>query len=709
MVLFVFFTSFVVYLLTMTPTLNLHDSGEMITASWTLGIAHPPGYPLYCLFGKLLSETIGIGNIAYRMNFFSSLSSSLCSMVLYLIALKIYKSKLPAIIVALSFSFSKIFWQQTVISEKYTLNAFFLSLLILTLLKWRESVRIVQPQVHNNRYLYLFTFLLGLSFSHHFQTVFIVPAGIFFIIWTLRSIKKKKIKINYFILSILFLIPVSLYLYLPIRASVHPPANWGSPDTLERFISHITVQEYKHYFAPQEQWLSNFIKHLSFFPAQFTWIILVLSIVGYFFMIKKRMGLSVFFGLIVCFDILHSVRYSIHNIEDYYIPSFLVFSIFVGEAILFAKKYLKKVTFILVVLPIVPFFTNYYYANRDRDFYSYDYARNILEPVEKNGIVLIMGDTFAFPLWYLHFVENFRCDVSLIDKLELRYDWYCDDVKERYKDLAFEYQPSKKPDPQFISQRFLEIVNKNIKRKAIYVPFPFADEVKETHILVPAGICHKIVERGINVDNEIKKTSFRFKYRPTGVFMEERTKNNWENYAIAQESRASFLAERKYYDDAIFYLNEAIKVNPEKTSSIYNLGVLYKDMGRLNEAEDIFKKIGDRADGHYGLGMVYQKKGMLDEAINKYKKAIEQDPNKLFLYHSLGSCYLEKGMFDEAILSFSDALKIEPNDPNAYYNLGIVYWKKGSINEAISAYKKVLELSPNYPGVRESLRILGGY
>ncbi|MEW6104067.1 MAG: DUF2723 domain-containing protein, partial [bacterium] len=69
----VFFISFGVYLHTLTPTVGFHDSGELITCTWTLGIAHPPGYPLYTLLGKVFITLIPIGNIAFRMNMQSTL------------------------------------------------------------------------------------------------------------------------------------------------------------------------------------------------------------------------------------------------------------------------------------------------------------------------------------------------------------------------------------------------------------------------------------------------------------------------------------------------------------------------------------------------------------------------------------------------------------------------------------------------------------
>ena len=40
-----------VYLTTVSPGVNFIDSGELITAVHEPGIAHPPGYPLYVLYG----------------------------------------------------------------------------------------------------------------------------------------------------------------------------------------------------------------------------------------------------------------------------------------------------------------------------------------------------------------------------------------------------------------------------------------------------------------------------------------------------------------------------------------------------------------------------------------------------------------------------------------------------------------------------------
>ncbi len=83
-----FFISFVVYLKTLCPTVYVGDSGELIAAVYTLGIAHPPGYPLYCLLGKLFTF-LPFGSIAFRVNLMSAFFASLTIVLVYLVVLKI--------------------------------------------------------------------------------------------------------------------------------------------------------------------------------------------------------------------------------------------------------------------------------------------------------------------------------------------------------------------------------------------------------------------------------------------------------------------------------------------------------------------------------------------------------------------------------------------------------------------------------------------
>src|SRR5687768_10634944 len=76
----------VIYLFTVSPTVNFIDSGELITAAYEPGIAHPPGYPLYVLMGYVVTHLLW-GEVAWRMNVLSSFWAAICVGAVYFLVL----------------------------------------------------------------------------------------------------------------------------------------------------------------------------------------------------------------------------------------------------------------------------------------------------------------------------------------------------------------------------------------------------------------------------------------------------------------------------------------------------------------------------------------------------------------------------------------------------------------------------------------------
>src|SRR5437868_4409438 len=62
-----------IYLRTVAPTIAAWDAGDFATAAYTLGVAHPPGYPLYTLIGFLFTHLVPVGDVGFRMNLLSAL------------------------------------------------------------------------------------------------------------------------------------------------------------------------------------------------------------------------------------------------------------------------------------------------------------------------------------------------------------------------------------------------------------------------------------------------------------------------------------------------------------------------------------------------------------------------------------------------------------------------------------------------------------
>ncbi|HRU39848.1 MAG TPA: DUF2723 domain-containing protein, partial [Candidatus Goldiibacteriota bacterium] len=79
------FAVFCAFLLTSSSTIYTGDSGQVAAAAATLGISHPPGYPLYSLFGKVFS-ILPAGDIAFRLNIMSAFFMSLFVALFFLAA-----------------------------------------------------------------------------------------------------------------------------------------------------------------------------------------------------------------------------------------------------------------------------------------------------------------------------------------------------------------------------------------------------------------------------------------------------------------------------------------------------------------------------------------------------------------------------------------------------------------------------------------------
>src|SRR2546427_8499743 len=77
----VFLAALFLYSWTLAPTVTLTDSGELIVVAHGLGVAHPPGVPLWVILAHLAS-LVPVGNVAMRVNFSSALFAALASAML---------------------------------------------------------------------------------------------------------------------------------------------------------------------------------------------------------------------------------------------------------------------------------------------------------------------------------------------------------------------------------------------------------------------------------------------------------------------------------------------------------------------------------------------------------------------------------------------------------------------------------------------------
>ena len=135
----IFACSFFVYAHTLCPTVYFGDSGELASAAYTLGIAHSPGYPLYCLLGRAAIGLLPGDSPAVRLNLLSALLASLALAFLYRAVAAAGVSRAVSAAVSLAAGFSPGLWQHAVVAEVYALDALILTGTLALLFVWLET------------------------------------------------------------------------------------------------------------------------------------------------------------------------------------------------------------------------------------------------------------------------------------------------------------------------------------------------------------------------------------------------------------------------------------------------------------------------------------------------------------------------------------------------------------------------------------------
>ncbi len=167
----VLLVSFAFYLHGASPSIAPRDSADMASAALTLGVAHPPGYPLYAVLGKVWITIFPIGDPAYRLAVLSSIAGSFAVLFLFL-SVRRRSGLWAGLTAAAVLLFSAPLWKFSLIQEKYSLHLLFVSALLY--LAEGESAGA-------ERRFRLSSFLFGLGLVNHQSLLLWSPA--FFLLW----------------------------------------------------------------------------------------------------------------------------------------------------------------------------------------------------------------------------------------------------------------------------------------------------------------------------------------------------------------------------------------------------------------------------------------------------------------------------------------------------------------------------------------------
>ena len=227
---------FILYLVTLAPSVAMWDTGEYMAAVKVLGIPHPPGNPFFVLLGHAFASLPIPVSYAARINIMAALASALSAGLWFLITERIvarwieerWQRLVVASVATLIGATAFTVWNQSVVNEKvYTISLLFFTIASWTIIEWIEEPD--SPKA--DRLIVLVCFLLGLGYSNHPAGFLPLPAaGVALLTTRWRTILRWKLWLACVGALILGLTP---FIYEPVRAAYFPPINEGAPTACE--------------------------------------------------------------------------------------------------------------------------------------------------------------------------------------------------------------------------------------------------------------------------------------------------------------------------------------------------------------------------------------------------------------------------------------------------------------------------------------------
>jgi hypothetical protein len=436
-----FLSLLVVYGMTIAPGLTWAnsgaDGGDLITAAATGGVPHPTGYPVYILLARLF-QYLPIGSLAFRTNLLSALAAAGAGVLVYKLVTHSLSSRnhFAGIISGCAFGLSPLFWSQAVITEVYTLNAFFIALI----LYW-SFFPPFQNKMKSDLVLGL---AFGLALGNHLTTVLLLPV----LLVPSISFRERKWQVDVRCLarqSVGMGLGLLVYLSLPLRALAHPPINWGNPVTWKNFIWLVSGRLYQdEVFALNLPSLWERIQSAStLFIAQFGVFGLCASLLGYILCLRSSPLNYSTLWIMIAFSIF-SVGYATEDSFLYFIPPVMCLAIWIGLGVDglmgMVSGRIPKLGWAVGVLALLYLFIiaggNWSHVDASRDTRAEQFGRLVMSQMPEESLVFVQRDPAIFSLWYFHFALHQRTDIAVIAIELLQFDWYQDTLRATYPSLT---------------------------------------------------------------------------------------------------------------------------------------------------------------------------------------------------------------------------------------------------------------------------------
>lgn len=492
-------------------------------------------------------------------------------------------------------------WNQSVVNEKvYTVSVLSIALVLWLIVRWAD----LPSGARRDNTLVLIVYLLALTATNQLMGILVAPAVLVYVLSTdARALLRPRFLVAAALVAV---VGTSVHLFLPIRAHFDPYLNQGELTTWPALRAALMREQFgkpsvfdNPMYAPGPDnpghtlllYGQQLLNYFQYFTWQFgrDWgdavqralaiLFAGLGLVGArrHWQVERRAALAMSALMLTLTAALvfylnfrwgYSQPYQgpglVHEVRErdyFFVASFAAWGVWVGLGLATIMDWLQRALTArlpaltpprpqrwtlaapVLLLALIPLAGNRITASRAGETMARDYARDVLQSVDANALIVTIGDNDTFPLWYAQEVEGLRKDVSVMVLSLANTNWYLrQQLQQRpptpwmsrfYRgdqgegDSLPVYLPLAEPvtgylgpitvtlDPRALGRPYLEradlavleIIKDDVGKRPIFFSAStgsYADQLGLTRYLVSEGLVRRLVAAPVVPDERVR-------------------------------------------------------------------------------------------------------------------------------------------------------------------------------------------------------------
>ena len=613
------------------PSVGWKDSGILSSAVKCAGIANPPGFPGYVLACRIFSY-LPVGSFPWRVNLFSAMMGALATGLFFILTFRVTGSRSVSMIASGVLAGNRIFWANCLIAEVYTFHAVFTFLILLNLQRLspeKAGDPVAGGKRISHRYLLLAWFLAGMDLCVHPLALLNI---LVLLIAHIRCVKRRRLtahRSDHLLPVLFFMAGLSLLLFIPLRANLSPPVNYGSPGDARGFVRHLLglgLGSQLDIRRPSE-FIGCLIALGKEIGASFRWWPLLFIPPGIYGMISlraRKYGYLIFLGAL---SLAATALYPTVDPEGWMIMPVALLSLVVGIGITVSVTALAKglgsatrplrpgglsprttagIRLSGLLVPGILLFNAVETESLAGWNYPEEWGIRLLSPLEREAVVIFNDIDANFITLFLREVRGMRTDLTFIN-----------------------------PESGTLSRSdLLRMLNRWLGQRPVYTNYFSFTNVKK----VPWGLCWKVLPedatvpwRSIQVAADTLWNPYEKSLLEKGEEIDPLTRRKWSDHHY---NAGLYLESTNRWSQAKVEYRRSIRFDENQLSAWNNLGMLELASGNAETAAGIINRILLKDPGNAiarnNLGIYFAQRGDVEAACAEWRRVIELSPGSEF-------------------------------------------------------------------------------